>query len=348
MPGSTPDRHAPPHLAAEQRRLRIAFGAIAGVMLVGWIGYMALAGLAPLDALYQTVITVTTVGSRDVPDPTAAVQVFTIALISAGVVSVSYAAITGMEFFIDGHLHDYLENRRMERIIDALNDHVIICGFGRVGRQLAAQLELSAAPFVVVDDDEHKIDDALEAGHPAMRGDATVESVLTFAGIDRASALVAAVNSDADNVLVTLTAKGMVPNLTVIGRVKVDETEPKLRRAGADRVISPATIGGRRIAQILTRPVVADFLDRLGGGAVDYTLEEIPVRAGNDLAGVTLRDAAVRERFGVTVLAVRHAEDDRLDSHPAPNVPLHPGDILVVMGSDDEVKAMRAQFAAAD
>lgn len=306
---------------------------------------MVLAGLAPLDALYQTVITVTTVGSRDVPDPTAAVQVFTIALISAGVVSVSYAAVTGMEFVIDGHLHDYLENRRMDRIIDALDDHVIICGFGRVGRQLAAQLSAAHADFVVVDDEEYKVEAALDAGHPAMRGDATVESVLTLAGIDRASALVATVNSDADNVLVTLTAKGMEPNLTVIGRVKLDETEPKLRRAGADRVISPSTIGGRRIAQILTRPVVADFLDRLGGGAVDYTLEEIPIHTGNDLAGVSLRDAAIRERFGVTVLAVRHVGNDRLDSHPSPNAPLDPGDILVVMGSDDEVTAMRRQFA---
>lgn len=328
--------------------MRIALGAFAAVIVVGWVGHIVLAGLTPLDALYQTVITVTTVGSREVPDPTGAVKVFTIALISAGVVSVSYAAVTGMEFFIDGHLHQYLENRRMDRIIDSLDRHVIVCGFGRVGRQLAHQLDLSNAQFVVIDDDEGKVEQATEVGHAAMRGDASVESVLTLAGIGRASSLVACVNSDADNVLITLTAKGMRPDLVVIGRVKLDETEPKLRRAGADRVISPATIGGRRIAQILTRPVVADFLDRLGGGAVDYTLEEIPVTTGNDLEGVTLRDGAIRERFGVTVLAVRHVEDNRLDSHPSPSVPLHNGDILVVMGSDDEVRAMRAQFANDD
>lgn len=315
-----------------------------GVLFIGWLGHMLLAGLGPLDALYQTVITVTTVGSREVPDPSAAVKLFTVVLISAGVLAVSYSAVTGMEFFIDGHLHQYLENRRMDRIIDSLDQHVIICGYGRVGRQLAQQLDEADAEFVVIDDNEDKVDDASEAGHAAIRGDAGVESVLLTAGIDRASALVAAVNSDADNVLITLTAKGMRPDLTVIGRVKLDETEPKLRRAGADRVISPSTIGGRRIAQILTRPVVADFLDRLGGGAVDYTLEEIPVHSGNELDGITLRDARVRERFGVTVLAVRHIEDDRLDSHPSPNAPLHHGDILVVMGSEDEVKGMRAHF----
>ena len=241
-------------------------------------------------------------------------------------------------------MHQYLENRRMDRIIDSLDDHVIICGYGRVGRQLAQQLARADAQFVVIDDDEGKVEESTEAGHASVRGDASVESVLHTAGIDRASALVAAVNSDADNVLITLTAKGMRPDLTVIGRVKVDETEPKLRRAGADRVISPSTIGGRRIAQILTRPVVADFLDRLGGGAVDYTLEEIPVRSGNELDGITLRDARIRERFGVTVLAVRHVQDDQLDSHPSPTAPLHHGDILVVMGSEDEVQAMRAHF----
>jgi voltage-gated potassium channel len=344
MPEHRAARPTPPHVAAEQRRLRIALGSFVGVLFVGWIGHMALAGLGPLDALYQTVITVTTVGSREVADPSPVVKVFTVALISAGVVAVSYSAVTGMEFFIDGHLHQYLENRRMDRIIDALDDHVIICGYGRVGRQLAQQLAVADAEFVVIDDDEGKVDEAADAGHATVRGDASVESVLQAAGIDRAAALVAAVNSDADNVLITLTAKGMRPDLTVIGRVKLDETEPKLRRAGADRVISPSTIGGRRIAQILTRPVVADFLDRLGGGAVDYTLEEIPVRRGGDLDGVTLRDARIRERFGVTVLAVRHVRDDQLDSHPSPTAPLHDGDILGVMGSEDEVKAMRAHF----
>lgn len=337
-------RRVPPQVVTEQRRLRLALASMFVVLVAGWIGHVVLADLDAVDALYQTVITVTTVGSREAPSDSTVVELFTVALIAGGVVSVSYTAITAMEFFMEGHLSQYLESRRMDRIIDRLDQHVIVCGYGRVGRHLAHELASASAGLVVIDDDEDKIAEAAADGHPTVRGDASAEAVLSLAGIDRARALVAAVTSDADNVLVTLTAKGVRPDLNVIGRVKVEETEPKLRRAGAERVIAPSTIGGRRIAQILTRPVVADFLDRLGGGAVDYTLEEIPVRTGDDLEGVSLRDAAIRERFGCTVLAVRHRDDERLDSHPSPTAPLHNGDVLVVMGSDDEVRAMRAHF----
>nr|WP_274387587.1 potassium channel protein [Salsipaludibacter albus] len=313
-------------------------------MLVGWVGYMVFGDLGPLDSLYMTVITVATVGYREVAEPTTATKILTIGLIGAGVGAVSYAAVTGVEFVVEGHLSHYLERRRMDRAIDNLDDHVIICGFGRVGRNLSHNLDDEQTPFVVIDDDEGKVEDAEAEGYLVLRGDATEEGMLESAGLDRVRALVATVNSDADNVLITLTAKGLRPDCQVIARAKSEENEPKLRRAGADRVIQPSTIGGRRIAQILTRPVVADFLDNIGGGGVDYTLEEVPVALGSELAGVTLRDAAIRKRFGVTVLAVRHAEDQRLDSHPSPDVSLEVGDTLVIMGSDDEVSAMRRHF----
>lgn len=232
----------------------------------------------------------------------------------------------------------------MDRAIRDLSGHTIICGYGRVGRHLAATLARNGSRFVVVDSDDSKLRDLAEDGHLRVHGDATEEHVLREAGIDRATALVACVNTDADNVLVTLTAKGMHPDCTVIARVKADENERKLQRAGADRVISPSTIGGRRIAQILTRPAVADFLDGIAGGATDYTLEEVPVTAGGELDGATLREAGVRERFHCTVLALRHAEDNRLDSHPAPGTALQVGDVLVVMGAEDDVRLLRKHY----
>lgn len=316
------------------------------MLLAGWLGYMAIDGLSALDSLYMTVITVSTVGFREVSggEPSTASKVLTIGLIGAGVGSVSYAAVTGVEFIVEGHLTHHLERRRMDRAIDRLDQHVIICGFGRVGRILAHQLELERTPFVIIDEDEDKVTEAEDDGYLVLRGDATEEALLQAAGLDRVRALVATVNSDADNVLITLTAKGLVPDGIVISRAKSEENEPKLRRAGADRVIQPSSIGGRRIAQILTRPVVADFLDKIGGSGVDYTLEEVPVTAHGDLDGVTLRDAAIRKRFGCTVLAVRHHLDQRLDSHPSPTVPLAVGDTLVVMGSEDEVRGMRRHF----
>lgn len=234
----------------------------------------------------------------------------------------------------------------MHRELDALTGHVIICGFGRVGRHLANHLDDEGAEFVVIEADEHLIEVLTELGYHHVRGDATEEGTLHDAGLERCSALVAAVNSDADNVLITLTAKGLSPRTTVIARTKAEENEAKMRRAGADRVIAPATIGGRRIAQILTRPVVADFLDGAGVGGVDYTLEEVPVLDGSELEGRTLRQAAVRERFRCTVLAIRKGDTGALVTHPQAEDELHAGDVLVVMGSETDVGTMRTQFTA--
>lgn len=331
---------APP----EQRRLRLAVGAFLSVLLVGFVAYQIVGGLGPLDALYMTVITITTVGFREIAEPTVATRVLTIGLIVAGVGSATYTALAAAEFVVEGHLRHIIERRRMQKDIAQLDGHVIVCGFGRVGRHLADHLARDGAPFVVIDTEDDTVEEAAELGYLHVHGDASEKQVLEEAGLSRSRAVVASVNTDADNVLVTLTVKGLAPHVTVVGRVKADENEAKLRRAGADRVIAPSTIGGRRIAQILTRPAVADFLDGISGGGVDYTLEEVPVRADGGLHGATLREAAVRERFGCTVVAVRHGADRGLDTHPAADVPLESGDVLVVMGSEGDVTAMRRQF----
>ncbi len=323
------------------RRVRISLTIYAFVILVGFAGYQLLEGLSPLDALYMTIITVTTVGFREVADLGGAGKAFTIGLIVAGVVSATYAALSAAEFFIEGHFRRLIERRRMERKISRLEGHIIVCGYGRVGRHLVHELRREGVAFVVVDDDESKLSELVDAGYLAVFGDATEEHVLEEAGLERARALVAAVNTDADNVLITLTAKGLQPDLTVIGRTKAEENEAKLRRAGADRVIAPTTIGGRRIAQILTRPVVADFLDGLGPGGIDYTLEEVPIVADGPLHGASLREAAIRERYGCTVLAVRRAGTPAMDTHPTAESVLHPGDVLVVLGTEADVMAMR-------
>lgn len=329
----------------ERRRLVLTVIAFVLVLFVGFVGYQVLEGLGPLDALYMTVITITTVGFREVVELDAPGKILTIGLIGAGVVTVTYAAFTAAEYVVEGHLRDELERRRMDRAISELRDHTIVCGYGRVGRHLAATLHRDGSPFVIVDNDEDKLEEVAAQGFLRVRGDATEEHVLDEAGMDHAAAVVASVNTDADNVLVTLTVKGMRPDVVVIARVKADENERKLQRAGADRVISPSTIGGRRIAQILTRPAVADFLDGVAGGATDYTLEEVTVVRGGELDGLTLREAGIRERFHCTVLALRHAADNRLDSHPAPTAPLEVGDVLVVMGSEDDVVALREHYA---
>ena len=339
---ATPARDSPARAA--RRRLSATAAAFGLVVLAGFVGYQLISGMGPLDALYMTIITITTVGFREVVELDAAGRILTMALLGGGVVTVTYAAFRSAEYVIEGHFRHELERRRMDRAITDLSGHTIVCGFGRVGRHLAVALGVDGSPFVVVDNEEDKLKDLAEAGFLRVRGDATEEHILQEAGIDRAAALVACVNTDADNVLVTLTAKGMNPGCTVIARAKAEENDRKLHRAGADRVISPSTIGARRIAQILTRPAIADFLDGIAGGATDYTLEELPVTADGGLDGASLREAGVRERFHCTVLALRHAEDHRLDSHPSPTTPLEVGDVLVVMGAEDDVNALRKHY----
>jgi len=335
----TPTRRPP-----ELRRLQLAGLAFAIVLLAGVVGYRLVVGMSMVDAVYMTVITVTTVGFGEVVPLGQNGRLLTIFLIAGGVSTVSYAALTAAEFVVEGHLGNFIERRRMDRRIDQLTDHVVVCGFGRVGRHLSDALERDGVAHVVVESDAAKQDEVEAADRLVVLGDATEESTLEEAGIDRARSLVACVNADADNVLVTLTARGLRPDIDVVARAKSDENERKLVRAGASRVILPASIGGRRIAMLLTRPTVSNFLDGLGAGGVDYTLEEVEVASGGPLAGTPLRDAGIRQRHGCTVLAVRRA-DGRLDTNPSATEALVSGDVLVVFGTEDDVRALRRSAA---
>lgn len=331
---------------APERRLQLGILAFAVVVITGFVGYQVLEGFAPLDALYMTVITVTSVGYGEVVPLDASGRIFTIGLIAAGVGSVTFAVASGAEFVLEGHMRRIIERRRMDRSISGLNAHVIICGFGRVGRRLADELRTERVPFVIIDNEAARLEDAEERRWPFVVGDSTEESVLLEAGVAKARALVACVNSDADNVLTTLTAKGMRPDISVIGRAKAEENEAKFRRAGADRVIAPTTMGGRRIAQLLTRPVVAEFLDLVGGSAgLEYSFEEIPLRKASSLVGLKLGDAELRERWGCSVLAIDHRNGQPLDTHPDDDIVLDADDVLVVIGSVNDLEAMRSSFA---
>lgn len=332
-----------PIFGPELTRLRLGLAGIGLALTLGFVGYQVVADASPFDALFMTVITISTVGYEEHVVLDDAGRWLTMAVILTGVIGVSIAAVSIAELLFEGHFRRAIEGRRMQRAIEGLRNHVIVCGYGRVGVHVASELQENGTAFVVVDNDPEKLARLEQSGHLYVSGDATEEHVLEDAGLDAATAVVAAVNSDADNVLITLTAKGLSPGTQVIARTKADENEGKLRRAGADRVIAPTTIGGRRIAQLLTRPVVADFLDAVAAGGVDILLDEVPVRAGSDLADRTLREGEIRHRYRCTVVAVR--SDEGLDTHPSPDRRLKPGDVIVVMGDDDAIEAMRRDYA---
>lgn len=230
--------------AAVIRRAWRALIALALVLLGGWLGYLQL-GFTPLDAIYQTVTTVTTVGFREVQPLTSTGKAFTIVLILVGVGTALYALGVLFGAMVEGHLTRHLEGRRMTRQITRMSGHVIICGWGRVGRACADRLTTDGAAVVIVDHDAERL---AGAHYPTVLGDISDDAVLHEAGVARARALVAALDTDADNVYVTLSARALRPDMVIVARARSEESVPKLRRAGADHVVNPQLIGGLRMA----------------------------------------------------------------------------------------------------
>ena len=319
------------------RRLTGAVAVLVVVLAVGTVGYLLL-GLSLLDALYQTVTTVSTVGFREVEPFSAAGKAYTLVLILVGVGAVLYAFSVLVETILEGRLNELLGRRRMEQTIASMHGHVIICGWGRVGRAIGVELAEAGQALVVIDPDPEAIEGAVHA----VVGDATDDDVLRRAGIERAAALVAAADSDAANSFITLSARALNPALFIVARTRSSDSDDKLSRAGADRVVNPQSIGGARMAAFVLRPHVAAFLDVvMHERTLEFRLEEVPVRASSALVGQSLRDASIRDRSGALVLALR---DDRGNflTNPDPDTALEVGQVIIAIGTQDELDALVA------
>jgi voltage-gated potassium channel len=311
----------------------IAIALLVGVFAFGTIGYLLL-GLSLIDAAYQTVTTVATVGFREVVPFDTAQRLFTMLLIIVGVGAVLYALGSLIETLIEGRLLETIGRMRMERTIDSLRDHVIVCGWGRVGRAIAGEVVAAGRPIVVVDEDAERLEDC---PHPTVHGDCTEDDTLERAGIAHASSLVAAVDVDAANSFITLSARAMRPDIFIVARARSVDSEGKLLRAGADRVVNPQNIGGARMAAFVLRPHVAEFLDVvMHERNIEFRLEEIPIGDGSPLAGQTLREAHLRDRTGALVLAVRDERGSFL-SNPDPDIRIEPGQVLIAIGTEEEL-----------
>jgi voltage-gated potassium channel len=323
------------------RRLVFASGLVLALTALGTIGYVILGDASVFDALYMTIITIAAVGYEETIALNGSARMFTVLVIVLGVGSITFLVVSALDFLLEGHLEDLLGRRRMDRELSRLDGHTIICGFGQVGRHVAMHLVEQREPLVVVDIDRSRIDAARSFDLLTVEADASQEEGLLSANIGRASAVVACAHDDADNVLISLTAKGINPDAFVVARIKRDENEAKVRRAGADRVIAPAAIGGRRIAALVTRPGIVDFLDVLTqGNEQDLMLEEVTVQTGGSLDGRSLRDLELRERHGVTILAVQ-AQGRPTNTRPTPDTVLHGGDLLVVLGGREALTTLR-------
>jgi voltage-gated potassium channel len=315
------------------RRLGSALLALALVIVFGTVGYLLL-GFGFVDAAYQTVTTVSTVGFREVEPLSTTGEVFTMVLILFGVGAALYAFGTVIETVIEGRINDLLGRRRMDRSIAQMRDHVIICGWGRVGHAIASEVDAAARRLVIVENDATVAD---TVPHPVVVGDATDDGVLESAGIARAAALVAAVDTDAGNSFITLTARALQPDLFIVARARTEASVEKLRRAGANRVVNPHSIGGVRMAAFVLRPNVAEFLDVVMHEQVlEFRLEEVLVSESSPLVDCSLRETKLRERTGALVLALRD-EDGAFQTNPPPDTRFRAGNIIIAIGTQDEL-----------
>ncbi len=323
------------------RRVRIGLGLLALVLVVGTVGYL-LFGFTLINALYQTVSTVTTVGFATPHPLGTGGKAFTVVLILVGVGTALYTFSAVLELLIEGHMRDLVRRRRMERDIERMQGHVIVCGWGRVGREVAHFLVSAGHDVVVIDRDADRL---AEIPYPNVLGDVTEDAVLLRAGIGRAATLVAALDTDADNLYVTVASKSMRPELQIIARARSESSEPKLVRAGADRVVNPQQLGGDRMAAFVTQPNVVDFVDVvMHDGTLKFRLEDLMVSSDSHLVGSTLRSAHLRDRTGALVLAIRRP-DGRFLTNPSPEDTIEAGDVLISVGTAEQLEALSA-FAA--
>jgi voltage-gated potassium channel len=320
------------------KKVLIAIAYLFCVVVLGTVGYMKLEGTSLLDALYMTVITITTVGYREVFSLSPAGRYFTIFLIMVGVGLVLYLFGKITEAMVEGSLQSFMGRTTMDKKVTQLKDHFIVCGFGRIGRVICQILHENKRPFVIIENAPNEIKLIEDLHYLFLEGDASRDETLLRAGIERAKGLIAVVSSDADNVYTILTAKGIRRDLFVLARSSGSEgSETKLLRAGADKVVSPYFIGATRMAQLLVRPTVIDFIDlAVNAGELGLRIEELYVSEKAKFINVSLFDSNIRKDFDLIVVAIKREHGEML-FNPNPNTRILPRDILVVLGEHDSI-----------
>ena len=318
-------------------RFETAVVIVLAVLAFGTAGYVAV-GLGPFDALYQTAITLSTVGYGEMgpaDEVDRAYRIFTLVLVLVAASSLVYTASTFIETLVEGTINDSFRRRRMQRRVDRLEGHVIVAGWGRVGRSIARYARRQGRAVVALDQDgDLKIDDD---DVPVIVGDATDEDVLAAAGIERATSLIAALGDSSANLALVLTARSMREDLRIVARIADDRDERKFRRAGADRVVNPYDIGGSRMAAIVFRPHVAEFLDEVvHSDEHDVDIQEVTVAAGSAADG-----APIAQVCDALVMAVKSAADGYVFGPPTGR-PLVAGDVVIVVGAADQVARLAA------
>lgn len=327
------------------RRILIGFLAVLAVTVFGVVGYVAL-GWTPFDALFMVVITISGVGYGEVRHMSSyGERIHSIFVIAFGMVAVAYTIAGFVQFLTEGEIERILGHQRMRRQIETLSGHTIVAGFGRVGSLVSEELAEVGIAFVVIELSPERIAEIERRGYLFVVGDATEESVLRDAGIERAKTLVSAMPSDALNVYITLTARQMNHAVNIVARAELPSTQKKLRQAGANHIVLPAAIGAHRIVSLLTNPTAVEFTELVTArSSLAIEMDDIPVKDGSPLSGHSLRDADIGRRTGVIVIAVKRA-DGRVEFPPSGDEPFAHGDSIVVLGRRTNLDQFRHHFS---
>jgi voltage-gated potassium channel len=325
------------------RRIVQAIVLLCIITILGSVGYILITDMNPLDALFMTVITLSTVGYEEVIPLDTGGKIFSILLIGSGVGVTFYCVAAVTEFIIEGSLHDILGRRAMEQRIARMTDHIVLCGYGRFGQVIAEELLRGKRDIVIIESDPDKEIELIKLGHPYIIGSGLDDEALGNAGIERASTIILAMESDSDNVFASLSAKEVNPEIKIHARGETEAGIRRLRLAGASQVISPYQIGGMRIANAILRPSVVDFLTLTAPGSEgEMDLEEIVVKEASALNGLTLRELPGRN-IRVSVVAIKRGESP-IQLNPGPDHRIFSGDRVVIVGDRDNLRRLEELF----
>lgn len=333
--------------ALSRRRLLASVCILVGLLVVGSIGFLILGSEHTLfECMYLTTVILTTVGMKENGlTLSTAEQAWAMLLVLAGISGAVYATTNLMALMVEGEIGRLLGRRQVENKISQLKDHFVVCGFGRMGQALCESLREKNKPFVLVEEDQSQIDDALAKGYLCIRGDAMADQVLSRARLEQAAGLATCLSGDADNVFVTLTARGMSPKLTIIARAESRTSEPKLKRAGATRVICPPVLGATKIAQMLLMPGVDELMElAVAGPDIEISkvlMDELPAAIGK-----SIRDLDMRGKTQLSIVAVVHSDGSRTFT-PTADLILMAGDQILVAGPAGRVRQLSALFGTA-